>query len=69
MYQEIYPNGKLNENIDPEEVRIGQAINWILFMWLLALVQISVSNITYSIGDVYMLVKNLNVCTILSLVI
>ena len=45
------------------------AINWILFMWLLALVQITVSNITYSIGDVYMLVKNLNVCTILSLVI
>ena len=37
------------------------AVNWILFMWLLALVQITVSNITYSIGDVYSLVKLLNV--------
>jgi len=32
-------------------------INWILFMWLLALVQITVSNLTYSIGDVYSLVR------------
>jgi uncharacterized membrane protein (DUF485 family) len=40
------------------------AVNWILFMWLLALVQITVSNITYSIGDVYSLVNILNVCGI-----
>lgn len=33
------------------------AINWILFMWLLALIQITVANITYSGGDVYQLVK------------
>jgi len=35
--------------------------NWILFMWLLALVQITVSNITYSIGDVYSLVRAVGV--------
>jgi hypothetical protein len=40
------------------------AVNWILFMWLLALVQITVSNITFSIGDVYSLVNILNVCGI-----
>lgn len=33
------------------------AINWILFMWLLALIQITVSNITYFSGDVFQLVK------------
>jgi hypothetical protein len=33
------------------------AINWILFMWLLALIQITVSNITYNSGDVYYLIK------------
>ena len=37
------------------------AVNWILFMWLLALVQITVSNITYSSGDVFQLVKYLKV--------
>jgi len=37
------------------------AVNWILFMWLLALVQITVSNITYSIGDVYSLVRVIGV--------
>jgi hypothetical protein len=36
-------------------------INWILFMWLLALVQISVSNLTFSIGDFYSLVRNIGV--------
>jgi len=41
------------------------AINWILFMWLLALVQITVSNITYSIGDVYSLVRNISVWMVL----
>lgn len=40
------------------------AVNWILFMWLLALVQITVSNITFSYGDVYSLVNVLNVCGI-----
>ncbi len=37
------------------------AVNWMLFMWLLALVQITVSNITFSIGDVYSLVNVLGV--------
>ncbi len=33
------------------------AVDWILFMWLLALIQITVANITYSSGDVYQLIK------------
>lgn len=33
------------------------ATNWILFMWLLALVQITVSNISYNSGDFFQLVK------------
>lgn len=37
------------------------AVNWILFMWLLALVQITVSNITYPSGDVYQLVRYLRI--------
>ena len=37
------------------------AVNWILFMWLLALVKITVSNITYSSGDIYSLVRFLRV--------
>lgn len=37
------------------------AVNWILFMWLLALIQITVSNITFSSGDVYQLVNRLRV--------
>jgi len=37
------------------------ALDWILFMWLLALVQITVSNITYSSGDIYQLVRFLRV--------
>jgi len=40
------------------------AVNWILFMWLIALVQITVSNITFSYGDVYSLVNVLKVCGI-----
>lgn len=36
-------------------------INWILFMWLIALIQITVSNITYSSGDVYQLIRFLKV--------
>lgn len=37
------------------------AINWILFMWLLVLIQITLANITYSYGDIYNLVKFLRV--------
>ena len=37
------------------------AVDWILFMWLLALIQITVSNITFSSGDVYQLVRFLQV--------
>jgi len=37
------------------------AINWVLFMWLLALIQITVSNITYSSGDIYQLVRFLRI--------
>jgi len=33
------------------------ATNWILFMWLLALIQITVSNITFRSGDIYQLVS------------
>lgn len=36
------------------------AVNWILFMWLLALIQITVSNITYSSGDIYYLINMLH---------
>lgn len=35
------------------------AINWILFMWLVALIQITVSNITFRSGDIYQLVRYL----------
>jgi hypothetical protein len=46
-----------------KEVNLAWAlgINWILFMWLLALIQITVSNITYSSGDIYSLVRFLQV--------
>jgi len=37
------------------------AVNWILFMWLLALIQITVANITYSSGDVYQLIRFLQI--------
>lgn len=37
------------------------AINWVLFMWLLALIQITIANITYSSGDVYQLVRFLKI--------
>ncbi|MEK6914640.1 MAG: hypothetical protein AABW83_03230 [Nanoarchaeota archaeon] len=33
------------------------AVNWILFMWLIALVQITISNLTFSSGDFMSLVK------------
>jgi len=38
-------------------IKWALAVNWILFMWLLALIQITVANITYSSGDVYQLIK------------
>ena len=37
------------------------ATNWILFMWLLALVQITISNITFPAGDVHNLINGLRV--------
>lgn len=37
------------------------AINWILFMWLLALIQITVANITYASGDIFQLIKLLRI--------
>ena len=33
------------------------AVNWILFMWLIALVQITISNLTFSSGDFMSLVR------------
>ena len=33
------------------------AINWVLFMWLIALVQITVANVAYENGDIYQLVR------------
>ncbi|MBD3253243.1 hypothetical protein GF386_05905 [Candidatus Pacearchaeota archaeon] len=37
------------------------AVNWILFMWLLALIQITISNVSYNYGDIYQLIKYLKV--------
>jgi hypothetical protein len=37
------------------------AVDWVLFMWLLALIQITVLNITSLSGDVYQLVRFLQV--------
>ena len=37
------------------------AVNWILFMWILALIQITVSNITFVSGDVHQLVRFLKI--------
>ena len=34
-------------------------LNWVLFMWLLALIQITVANITHGQGDVYHLIRNI----------
>jgi hypothetical protein len=36
------------------------AVNWLLFMWLLALVQITVANVSDSYGDFFQLVKVLS---------
>lgn len=37
------------------------AVNWVLFMWLLALIQITLANITQGFGDVYQLIRYLRV--------
>ena len=37
------------------------AVNWIFFMWLIVLIQISVSNITQDSGDIYQLVRFISV--------
>ncbi len=33
------------------------AVNWLLFIWLLALLQITVANVSYGQGDIYQLIK------------
>jgi hypothetical protein len=33
------------------------AVNWLLLMWLIALAQITIANITQQAGDIYMLVR------------
>ena len=33
------------------------AVNWILFMWIIALIQITISNLTFSSGDFMSLVR------------
>jgi hypothetical protein len=35
----------------------GLAFNWVLFIWLLSLIQITIANITYPSGDIYQLVN------------
>jgi hypothetical protein len=47
---------KLSKDMNPNLV-LG--INWLLFMWLLALIQITVSNLTFGSGDFYQLIKYL----------
>ncbi len=37
------------------------AVNWLLIMWLIALMQITIANITHQAGDIYMLIKYLAV--------
>lgn len=49
---------KIQKEID---VRWVLGINWILFMWLLALIQITIANISYHVGDIFQLVNFLRV--------
>lgn len=37
------------------------AVNWLLIMWLFALMQITIANITHEAGDIFMLVRFLKV--------
>lgn len=43
------------------DLKWALGLNWILFMWLLALIQITISNVVYSSGDIHMLVYFLKV--------
>lgn len=42
----------------PVNIGFVLAINWILFMWLLVLIQITLANVTYPSGDFYHLVES-----------
>ncbi len=35
------------------------AVNWLLIMWLIALMQITIANVTHQAGDIHMLVRYL----------
>jgi len=35
------------------------AVNWLLIMWLIALMQITIANVTHEAGDIHMLVRYL----------
>ncbi len=37
------------------------AVNWLLIMWLIALMQITIANITHEAGDIHMLVRYLSI--------
>jgi hypothetical protein len=37
------------------------AVNWLLIMWLIALMQITIANITHQAGDIHMLVRYLTI--------
>jgi len=45
---------KFSEHFNPNWVL---AVNWVLFMWLLALIQITLANISYYSGDIFQLVN------------
>lgn len=34
----------------------GLALNWLLFIWLLSLIQITIANVTYPTGDIYQII-------------
>jgi hypothetical protein len=54
----IYYKVRYKKNYD---LYLILALDWILFMWLLALIQITVANLTSLNGDVYHLVRYLRV--------
>jgi len=54
LFYKLKSDKKFNPNL-------ALAINWILFMWLLALIQITIANISYNSGDIFMLVRFLRV--------
>ena len=57
VFVNIYMYYKIKMKKDYELTWI-LAVNWILFMWMLALVQITNSNITFSSGDIMQLVSS-----------